>query len=138
MARKIGSVALFRVNKMTLAEDATVPISKIPEMVRRIGRIKEKYKVPVYLLAHAGDGNMHPTFGYDPANADETQRVEKAIRELFTASIELGGTLTGEHGIGLLKKGFLPLEVTEAEQQTWRNIKKSFDPEGILNPGKFV
>jgi glycolate oxidase len=137
-ARKIGSVALFRVNKMYLAEDATVPISKIPAMVRRIKDIGKKYGMTIYLLAHAGDGNMHPLLTYDPDNKEEVERIENASREIFESSIALGGTLTGEHGIGLAKKPYIPLEVSPAEIQVWKNIKKAFDPEGILNPGKFV
>jgi glycolate oxidase len=138
VARKTGPVALFRVSKMMLTEDATVPISKIPAMVRKLNEIKEKYQVSIYLLAHAGDGNMHPLITYDPQNKEESERVDKAVKEIFEASIALGGTLSGEHGIGLAKKGFLHLEVTPGELQVWRNIKKAFDPEGILNPGKFV
>ena len=101
-------------------------------------QVAEKYKVSMYLLAHAGDGNMHPLITYDPDNKDEAERVEKAVREIFETSIALGGTLTGEHGIGLAKKEFMSLEVTPAELQVWKNIKKCFDPDGILNPGKFV
>jgi glycolate oxidase len=138
IARKIGSVALFRVSKMMVAEDATVPISKIPAMVRRIKEIGEKYGMTIYLLAHAGDGNMHPLLTYDPDNKEEVERMENASREIFESSIALGGTLTGEHGIGLAKKPFIPLEISPAEIQVWKNIKKAFDPEGILNPGKFV
>jgi glycolate oxidase len=138
IARKVGSVALFRVSKMMIAEDATVPISKIPAMVRRLNEIGEKYKLTIYLLAHAGDGNMHPLLTYDPANKEETERIENASREIFESSIALGGTLTGEHGIGLGKKAFIPLEISPAEMQVWKNIKNSFDPNGIMNPGKFV
>lgn len=138
IARKVGSVALFRVSKMMVAEDATVPISKIPAMVRRLNEIGEKYGFTIYLLAHAGDGNMHPLLTFDPGNKEEMERMEKASREIFESSIALGGTLTGEHGIGLAKKPFLPLEVSPAELQVWKNIKNSFDPEGIMNPGKFV
>ena len=138
IARKVGSVALFRVSKMMVAEDATVPISKIPAMVRKIKDIGEKYGMTIYLLAHAGDGNMHPLLTYDPGKKEEVERMENASREIFEASIALGGTLTGEHGIGLDKKRFLPLEVSPAEVQIWKNIKNSFDPNGIMNPGKFV
>ena len=138
MARKIGSVALFRVSKMMIAEDATVPISKIPAMVRRLNEIGEKYRTTIYLLAHAGDGNMHPLLTYDPEDKEETERIENATREIFESSIALGGTLTGEHGIGLAKKPFIPLEISPAEVQVWKEIKKSFDPNGIMNPGKFV
>lgn len=137
-ARKVGSVALYRLSKTMLVEDATVPLSKIPAMVKKINEVSEKYRVPVYLLAHAGDGNMHPLITYDPDNKEEAERVDQAVREIFEASIALGGTLSGEHGIGLAKKAFLPLEVSPAEVQVWKNIKKSFDPDGILNPGKFV
>ncbi len=138
LARKVGSVALFRVSKMMIAEDATVPISKIPAMVRKIKDIGTKYGMIIYLLAHAGDGNMHPLLTYDPANQEEAERVEKASQEIFASSIALGGTLTGEHGIGLAKKPYIPLEVSPAMVQVWKEIKKSFDPNGIMNPGKFV
>lgn len=138
MARKLGSVALYRLSKTMVTEDATVPISKIPEMVRRLKEIEEKYGITIYLLAHAGDGNMHPLLTYDPGNKEEAERVDNLIREIFEASIALGGTLTGEHGIGLAKKPFIPLEISPAEYQVWKNIKNSFDPNGILNPGKFV
>jgi len=138
VARKVGSVALYRISKMMITEDATVPLSKIPAMVRKINEIGEKYRIPIYLLAHAGDGNMHPLITYDPQNPEESARVDNAVKELFEASIALGGTLSGEHGIGLAKKSFLHLEVTPAELQVWKNIKQSFDPKGILNPGKFV
>lgn len=138
MARKLGSVALYRLSKTMVTEDATVPISKIPEMVRRLKEIEKKYSITIYLLAHAGDGNMHPLLTYDPGNKEEAERVDNLIREIFEASIALGGTLTGEHGIGLAKKPFIPLEISPAEYQVWKNIKNSFDPNGILNPGKFV
>ena len=138
MARKLGSVALYRLSKTMVTEDATVPISKIPAMVRRIKEIESKYRLTIYLLAHAGDGNMHPLLTYDPGNQEEAERVDNLIREIFEASIALGGTLTGEHGIGLAKKPFMHLEIGPAELALWKNIKKSFDPNGIMNPGKFV
>jgi glycolate oxidase len=138
MARKNGPVALYRISKMMATEDVTVPISKIPAMVGKLKELEEKYDMKIYLFAHAGDGNMHPHVAYDPANGEEKEKVEKIIREIFEASIALGGTLTGEHGIGLSKKPFMSLEISPAELAVWRNIKKSFDPNGILNPGKFV
>jgi glycolate oxidase len=138
MARKNGPVALYRISKSMATEDATVPISKIPAMVRKLKELEGKYGMNIYLLAHAGDGNMHPHMPYDPANAEEKEKVEKIIQEIFEASIALGGTLTGEHGIGLSKKPFMHLEISPAELEVWRNIKNCFDPNGIMNPGKFV
>jgi glycolate oxidase len=138
MARKNGPVALYRISKMMATEDTTVPISKIPAMVRKLKELEKKHDMKIYLLAHAGDGNMHPHMVYDPAKAEEKEKVEKIIQEIFEASIAMGGTLTGEHGIGLSKKPFMSLEISPAELDVWRNIKKSFDPNGILNPGKFV
>ncbi len=81
---------------------------------------------------------MHPLMTYDPGNKEEADKVEKITREIFETSIALGGTLTGEHGVGLAKKSFIPLEISPAEVEVWKKIKKSFDPNGILNPGKFV
>ncbi len=138
MARKLGSVALYRLSKTMVTEDATVPISKIPAMVRRLKELEKKYQITIYLLAHAGDGNMHPLLTYDPGNKEEAERVGNLVREIFEASIALGGTLTGEHGIGLAKKPFMHLEISPAEMELWKNIKKVFDPNGIMNPGKFV
>lgn len=137
-ARKIGSTALYRLSKSMVTEDATVPISKIPTMVRKLNEIEKKYNITIFLLAHAGDGNMHPLMTYDPGNKDESEKIENIVREIFEASIALGGTITGEHGVGIAKKQFLPLEYGETERTLWRNIKKAFDPNGILNPGKFV
>ncbi len=138
IARKIGSVALYRLSKTMVTEDATVPISKIPEMVRRIKEIEKKHGMIIYLLAHAGDGNMHPLMTYDPGNKEQAEKVEKVIEEMFAAAISLGGTITGEHGVGMAKAPFLPLEFSPAEIQVWKEIKKCFDPNGIMNPGKFV
>jgi len=138
MARRMGSVALFRLSKTMLSEDATVPISKIPAMVAKIKESEKKHEMTVYFLAHAGDGNMHPLLCYDPGNKEEAEKVENIVREIFEASIALGGTLTGEHGIGLAKKPFMPLEISPVELELWKNIKKAFDPNNIMNPGKFV
>ena len=81
---------------------------------------------------------MHPLLTYDPGNKEEADKVERITREIFETAIALGGTLTGEHGLGLAKKPYIPLEISPAEMEVWKKIKKSFDPNGILNPGKFV
>jgi glycolate oxidase len=97
-----------------------------------------KHRVTVGVLAHAGDGNMHPLILCDRRDEDEWRRVEEFSQELFERAVELGGTLSGEHGIGLAKARFLPLVMNEATRQLMGEIKSTLDPKGILNPGKFV
>ncbi len=120
------------------SEDVTVPVSQVPEMVRRIKAISEKYDIIAGVLAHAGDGNMHPLIPADRSNAEEWERVEKAFNEIFAAAADLGGTLSGEHGIGLAKTKYLPLVMNQDSMDVMAQVKKAIDPLGILNPGKFV
>ncbi|HCY83867.1 MAG TPA: hypothetical protein DHV36_01900 [Desulfobacteraceae bacterium] len=119
-------------------EDVTVPVSQVPEMVRRIKTIAAKYDVGIGVLAHAGDGNMHPLVTTDRSNTEEWERVEKAFDEIFAAAAELGGTLSGEHGIGLAKTKYMPLVMNQDSMDVMTAVKKAIDPAGILNPGKFV
>ncbi|HWJ02595.1 MAG TPA: FAD-linked oxidase C-terminal domain-containing protein, partial [Verrucomicrobiae bacterium] len=123
-------------NPTTVSEDATVPRTQIPEMIRRLKRIAKKYNLPMPIYGHAGDGNLHPNILTDKRNAEEMERVEKAVKEIFETTIELGGTLTGEHGIGLMKAPFVGLQFTPVELNYFREIKRVFDPLNILNPGK--
>lgn len=117
-----------------LIEDVAVPRSRLPAMFDAIERISAKYAMPIPTLAHAGDGNLHPNFIFE--GTDVPQQVWEAARELFQAGVALGGTLTGEHGIGLLKKRWLRDELGDAQVNVQRQIKAVFDPKGILNPGK--
>ncbi len=121
-----------------LSEDVTVPVSRVPEMIRRIVAIAQKYEITAGVLAHAGDGNMHPLVPADRNNTNEWERVEKAFDEIFEAAADLGGTLSGEHGLGLAKGKYLPLVMNQDSVEVMNTVKKALDPLGILNPGKFV
>lgn len=137
-ARRAVSGAVIQLNPTKISEDATVPRSKIPAMVERVNEISSKYRIHLPLYGHAGDGNLHPTILTDSTNAEEMARVEEAIEEIFKAALEFNGTLSGEHGIGILKRPFLVWEVGEAGLRYLQAIKKAVDPNNILNPGKVI
>jgi glycolate oxidase len=135
-ARRSALTALARIRPTTILEDATVPRSKIAEMVERINAIAKKYSVQVATFGHAGDGNLHPTITTDARDPEEIHRVEMAFEEIFAAAIELGGTITGEHGVGIVKAPYLEWKVGAAGIEIMKGIKRAFDPENLLNPGK--
>ncbi|MQL51298.1 FAD-binding protein [Desulfofundulus thermobenzoicus] len=135
-ARKSISPAVARIKPTKISEDATVPRSRIPEMVRRLKEIAARYDLKMVIFGHAGDGNLHPNIMCDERDADEMRRVEQAVAEIFQAALELGGTLSGEHGIGFMKAPFMPREHGENGLWAMRSIKQALDPRGILNPGK--
>jgi len=137
-ARRAALSSLARVRPSTILEDATVPRSRIVELVEAVNDIAKKYGLSIGTFGHAGDGNLHPTILTDLRDKEEEVKVEKAIEEIFIKTIELGGTLSGEHGIGLTKAKFLKLEVSEDAYRLMKNIKKTFDPNNILNPGKLL
>jgi glycolate oxidase len=134
VARRSAFAAVSRVRPTIIGEDCTVPRDKIPEMVRIIRAVAEKYNIIIAVLGHAGDGNLHATILTDERDKDEMARVEKAAEEIFRATLAMDGTLTGEHGIGLVKKKYLPLEVGEGGMMAMRAIKRALDPNNILNP----
>jgi len=119
-----------------IGEDVTLPRALIPAMAKRCREIAAKYDVKVAVLGHAGDGNLHAAFLCDERNKAEMARVEEAMNELFAAALDLGGTCTGEHGVGSLKPRFLAMEVGEAGLAAMKRVKDALDPNGILNPGK--
>jgi glycolate oxidase len=138
MARRSAFGVMARSRPNCIVEDVTVAVSRLPTMVRDVVALARKHGVTVGVLAHAGDGNMHPLILCDRRDAGEWHRVEEFSRELFERAVELGGTLSGEHGIGLAKDRFLPLVMNEETRSLMREIKAVLDPRGILNPGKFV
>ncbi|MBA4149587.1 MAG: FAD-binding protein [Verrucomicrobia bacterium] len=135
-ARRSAFSALARLAPTTILEDATVPRSELVKMVRFVDLIAKKYKLRVGTFGHMGDGNLHPTFLTDERNTEEMQRVHAAFNEIFEEAIRLGGTITGEHGVGLAKKDFLPKFLGNAQTRVHRELRKVLDPNGILNPGK--
>jgi len=135
-ARRSAFSALARLAPTTILEDATVPRSELAKMVRFVEVIAKKYNLRVGTFGHMGDGNLHPTFLTDERNKEEMHRVHEAFKEIFDEAIRLGGTITGEHGIGLAKKDFLPKFLGPASLRVHRELRKVLDPHGILNPGK--
>ena len=135
-ARRVAFSALARVSPTTILEDVTVPRSELAKMIRFIQDTAAKYEVTVGTFGHMGDGNLHPTFLTNEKNEAEMARVEKAMEEIFDQAVRLGGTITGEHGVGLAKKAFLPRALGDASLGPMRQLKRTLDPDNILNPGK--
>ncbi|MBN6185399.1 FAD-binding protein [Aneurinibacillus sp. BA2021] len=135
-ARKLVSPAIVRIKPTKISEDATVPRSKIPEMCARLQEIRDRYQVHLVVFGHAGDGNLHPNIICDKSDKEEMRRVEQAVTEIFTTAVELGGTLSGEHGIGTMKAPFMEMELGAAGLDMMKRIKKAWDPNNIMNPGK--
>ncbi|MBI3418035.1 MAG: FAD-binding protein [Verrucomicrobia bacterium] len=135
-ARRSAFSALARLAPTTILEDATVPRSELAKMIRFVEAIAKKYRLRIGTFGHMGDGNLHPTFLTDERNKEEMHRVHEAFKEIFDEAIRLGGTITGEHGVGLAKKDFLPKFVGAAQMRVMRELRRALDPHGILNPGK--
>jgi glycolate oxidase len=135
-ARRSAFSALARVAPTTILEDATVPRSELAKMIRFVAGVAKKYQLRIGTFGHMGDGNLHPTFLTDERNQDEMHRVEEAFQEIFNEAIRLGGTITGEHGVGVAKKGILPKFAGDAQMRVMRELRRALDPNGILNPGK--
>jgi glycolate oxidase len=137
-ARRDALPALARLKPTTVLEDATVPRSKLPAMIRAINDIANRHNLTIGTFGHAGDGNLHPTILTDKRDTEEFERVERAIEEIFDAALELDGTLSGEHGIGMAKSKFMEKETTRGTILYSRRLKQALDPKGILNPGKII
>lgn len=135
-ARKDALSCLAQLTPTTMLEDATVPRSEIAPMVREIIRIAEKYDVRIHTFGHAGDGNLHPTAVTDARDEDEMKRVEEAFAEIFETAVNMGGTITGEHGVGEMKSSYLEWKVGPGGLAVMRGIKQAIDPNNIMNPGK--
>jgi glycolate oxidase len=135
-ARRSAFSALARLAPTTILEDATVPRSELAKMIRFVEAVAKKHRLRIGTFGHMGDGNLHPTFLTDERNKEEMHRVHEAFKEIFDEAIRLGGTITGEHGVGLAKKDFLPKFAGDAQMRVMRELRRALDPNGILNPGK--
>ncbi|MEW5913812.1 MAG: FAD-linked oxidase C-terminal domain-containing protein [Thermodesulfobacteriota bacterium] len=137
-ARRAAIPALARLKPSIWLEDATVPRSQIPAMILSLTEIAAQHQLTIGTFGHAGDGNLHPTIVYDKRDPDQRQRVAAAVEAIFERALALGGTLSGEHGLGLTKVRFLANEVGPATIAWSRRLKAALDPKGILNPGKAI
>ncbi len=137
-ARKSAYAVLARIKTHFVLEDVTVPMGKVAEMLKGIQEIARRHDLQIATFGHAGDGNLHPQILYDGYDPDQVKRMEAASSDLFKLAIDLGGTLTGEHGIGLSKASFMGLEHDGVAMDLMRSIKKLLDPNNILNPGKMA
>jgi glycolate oxidase len=135
-ARKSVYGVFARINNNLSVEDLAIPMSKVPDMMIAISHIASKYDLKIPTVGHVGDGNLHPTICFDGTNKNEVERVEAATAELFRKVISLGGTITGEHGIGLAKIPFVNWEHEKESMAVMRSMKEVLDPKNILNPGK--
>ncbi|MGE6632283.1 glycolate oxidase subunit GlcD [Bacillus sp. NPDC077027] len=135
-ARRSALSALARLSPTTILEDATVPRSEIANMVRAIEKIADEYQVKICTFGHAGDGNLHPTCATDARNAEEMERVEQAFAAIFEKAVALGGTITGEHGVGVMKAPYLELKLKKEGIAAMKAVKNALDPANIMNPGK--
>ncbi|TET33683.1 MAG: FAD-binding protein [Anaerolineales bacterium] len=136
LARRSISPSLARKAPNKLGEDITVPRSAIPEVIRKIRGISAHYELPIVIFGHAGDGNLHPNILFDKRQPDQWEKVEAMVAEIFEAALAVGGTLSGEHGIGTLKLPYLEKALGPVSIDVQKQIKTSLDPNNIFNPGK--
>jgi glycolate oxidase len=135
-ARRNAFAALARRRPTTILEDVTVPRSELAAMVSYIADTAAAFKLQIGTFGHMGDGNLHPTFLTDERDRDEMDRVHRAFDAIVTRTLELGGTITGEHGVGLAKKPWLKRQMGDASFSLMKQVKRALDPQGLLNPGK--
>jgi glycolate oxidase len=134
--RRALSPAMKKYGTLKLNEDVVVPRSRVPELIERVEEIGRRFRTFVVNFGHAGDGNIHVNFMCERDDREAVRRAREAVRETFAVAVELGGTISGEHGIGYVKAPYLDMAVTGATIETMRQIKRALDPNGILNPGK--
>jgi len=135
-ARRAISPALYHIKPSKINEDIVVPRGRIPEMLSSLRHIAEKHKVIIANFGHAGDGNIHVNVMTDKRNQEEYSKAKEAVKEIFEATLKLEGTISGEHGVGLTKKQYIGMELSDLNIEIMKKIKNVFDPRGILNPGK--
>jgi D-lactate dehydrogenase len=137
-ARKALSPALRTLASGKINEDVVVPVSRIPDLVVGVQALAREFALPIVTFGHAGNGNLHVNILFDPADAAQAQRAHAALARVFALALSLGGTLSGEHGIGMMKREFMPLAIDASTLSLMRRLKAAFDPDGILNPGKLL
>ena len=135
-ARRAVAPALARIRPSRLGEDISVPLPQIAACVRRIKQVSAEYRLPIAIFGHAGDGNLHPNILFDPRDPAEVARLWPCAEAIFAVALDLGGTLSGEHGIGTLKRPFLRRAIGAEAIRVQGQIKHWLDPENRLNPGK--
>ncbi|MDX1494077.1 MAG: FAD-linked oxidase C-terminal domain-containing protein, partial [Longimicrobiales bacterium] len=136
--RKKAFGAMGRIAPDLLVQDATVPRTRLPEVLAKITEIGERYGLKIANVFHAGDGNLHPNLLFDRTDPDELARVEKASHEIMALCVEVGGTITGEHGVGVDKRAYMTLVHNDVELDMLRRVRRVFDPRGLFNPGKVI
>lgn len=134
--RRLVSPSLRDVNPHKFNEDIVVPRSKVPVVIRQIEKIQQKYDIPIVNFGHAGDGNIHVNVMINKEIPGQEEKAHEAIKEIFQAALDLNGTMSGEHGVGLAKQPFIEMELTPAQIRVMQGIKLALDPNNILNPGK--
>ena len=137
-ARKKAFGALGRLGSDLLVQDATVPRSRLPEVLKAVFEVARKYDLLITNVFHAGDGNLHPNIPFDRRDEEMTRRVHAASREIMAACVAAGGTITGEHGVGVDKREYMSLIYSDDDQRVMRWVKEVFDPSGLCNPGKIL
>jgi len=136
--RKALSPALRKISPKKINEDVVVPISKLPSLISGLETLSEKYSIPIVNFGHAGNGNIHVNLLYDPDNEQQARQVHNCLDEVFDLVLNLKGSLSGEHGVGLEKRDFVDRELDPVSIRLMHQIKQQFDPNGILNPGKML
>jgi glycolate oxidase len=136
--RRSISPSLARIAPCKINEDVCVPRSRLPDLVEEVGRLSRKYRLKVPTFGHAGDGNLHVNVMLDRRNKDELRRAEALVDDLFDATLRLDGTISGEHGIGITKLEYLPRQLGPAGLDVQSRIKRAFDPQEAINPGKVI
>jgi glycolate oxidase len=137
-ARKSAFAAMGRISPNYFVQDGVIPRTQLAEALRRIAKLSEDYGLGVANVFHAGDGNLHPLIAYDGAVAGEAERAEELSGEIIKICLELGGSITGEHGVGIDKKRYMPKQFSEADLEAFQRLRCSFDPDGLANPGKLM
>jgi glycolate oxidase len=137
-SRKSTFGALGRISPNYYVQDGVIPRTRLPEMLEFIGQVSEKHLIRIGNIFHAGDGNLHPILMFDARDKDQSRRVLKSAQEIMAKCVEMGGALTGEHGVGLEKRDLMPLIFSPDDIEWMRKLKEVFNPTGSLNPGKVL